>query len=87
MSLYERTELSSVVFPRTDFTIRVTQSIENHFDRMRIDLKSAIEQLTTMYRGNLIVNAFSADWTLEYGNASNGYLLRNVPRLFANGSR
>ena len=38
------------------------------------------------YRGSLIANAFNTDWEIEYGTESNGYLLRGVPRLFANGS-
>jgi hypothetical protein len=64
----------------------VNQIIESHFNSSKAVLKNAIEQLAATYRGNLIVNAFNTDWTLEYGNTANGYLLRDVPRLFANGS-
>ena len=37
-----------------------------------------------MLHCNLIPPAFNTDWSLEYGNASNDYLLRSVPRPFAN---
>jgi hypothetical protein len=30
--------------------------------------------------------AFNSDWSLEYGNESNGYLIRSVPRMFSNTS-
>ena len=74
------------MFSRIEFTVRVNQAIAKHFEGMKIDSKYGIERLGMMFRGNLIANAFNTDWTLEYGNASNGYLLRGVARLFANGS-
>ena len=85
-SLYSRSLLSIVVFPRAEFIIRVNQTIANHFNGLRADSENGIQQFVAMYRTNLIVNAFNTDWTLQYGDISNGYLLRNVPRLFANSS-
>ena len=85
-SLKTSTLLSSTVFPRSDFTIRANQAIKNHFGTLEGTTKNLIGQITAAYRGNMIGNAFNTDWTLEYGNISNGYLLRGVPRLFANSS-
>lgn len=39
-----------------------------------------------MIHGNLLASSFNTDWSLEYGNQSDGYLLRSVPRLLNNGS-
>jgi hypothetical protein len=40
--------------------------------------------ITEMFEGNLLPTAFNTDWTIEYGNESNGYLTRSVPRLYMN---
>ena len=85
-ALYKSYLLSSLVFSRTAFIVSANQTINKRFESMQPYLKYGNERLGMMYRGNLIVNAFNTDWTLEYGNASNGYLLRGVPRVFANSS-
>jgi hypothetical protein len=41
---------------------------------------------TEMFHCALLPTAFNNDWSLEYGNETNGYLLRTAPRLFSNGS-
>ena len=85
-ALYESDLSSSLVLSRTVFTLRANQTINERFEAMQPYLKYGSERVCMLYRGNLIVNAFNTDWTLEYGNASNGYLLRGVPRVFSNSS-
>ncbi|UJR12577.1 hypothetical protein I4U23_016753 [Adineta vaga] len=36
--------------------------------------------------GALVPTVFNTDWSLEYGNVSNNYFLRSVPREFSNGT-
>ena len=85
-SLYASTLLSASVFSRTTFTIRANQAIDKHIEGKAAYFKYGNQVLPMAYRCNLIANAFNADWQIEYGNESNGYLLRGVPRVFPNGS-
>ena len=85
-NLYASTLLSASVFSRTSFTIRANQTVDKRLESKKTVFKYVYEQLGMASRGNLIANAFNTDWTIEYGNESNSYLLRGVPRLFANGS-
>ena len=42
--------------------------------------------ITEMLQGNLLPTVFNTDWMIEYGNESNGYLTRSIPRLYINGT-
>ena len=85
-SLYTSTLLSTSVFSRNTFTTRANQTIRKHLEDTKTYLKNGIERVSMMYSGNLIANAFNADWMLEYGTTTDAYLLRGVPNLFENGS-
>jgi hypothetical protein len=85
-SLYKKTLLSSSVISRSTFNTRANQTIRTYFEGAKVNFKYGTERLGMLYRGNLIANAFNADWMIEYGNELNSYLLRGVPRMFGNGS-
>ena len=78
--------LSSSVLSRKSFSIQVNESINKHVQSLKVNLKYTIDRNVEMYRSNFISNGFNTDWVLEHGNASTGYLLRSVPRLFENGA-
>ena len=40
--------------------------------------------ITEVFESSLFPTGFNTDWTPEFGNASNGYLIQNIPRLYMN---
>ena len=78
--------LSSSVLSRDSFLAQANRTLNTQIQQNRVNYRYGIDRLAALYRDNLIANAFNTDWTLEYGDVADGYLLRSVPRWFANGS-
>ena len=49
-----------------------------------ISFRRSMGLMTDLMAESLIPSAFNTDWSMEYGNVSNDYLVRNVPRQFKN---
>ena len=71
---------------RDSFLTQANRTLSAQLQNNRVRYRYGIDRLSSLYRDNLIANAFDTDWRLEYGDASNGYVLRSVPHWFANGS-
>ncbi|CAF3049919.1 unnamed protein product [Rotaria sp. Silwood2] len=54
--------------------------------RAPLDFRRLLLASTALVEVNLIPTAFNTDWSIEYRNASNDYVLRNVPVMYANGT-
>ncbi|CAF3891815.1 unnamed protein product [Rotaria sp. Silwood1] len=54
--------------------------------RTPLDFRRLGRATTAILEVNLIPTAFNTDWSIEYGNASNDYVLKNVPVMYANGT-
>jgi hypothetical protein len=78
-------------------SIVTTHAISRSLFKQMTDtvLDAFTEELASHFRGNLhfmsnvsnialIPSAFNVDWLTEYGNSSNDYVLRHVPRPFIN---
>lgn len=69
---------------RLGFRSFVNGSMSNIKAQATVHFRLMIPFITEMFEGNLFPTAFNTDWTIEYGNQSNGYLVRSVPRLYMN---
>jgi hypothetical protein len=73
-ALYTRPALESTI----NSTISaLTVSVLSYFQII-------IPFVTEILESNMLPTAFNTDWTIEYGNESNGYLTRSIPRLYMN---
>ena len=71
---------------RTGFESFVNQEIQGLIGASSAHFQLVIPFVCEMFSGNLLPTAFNTDWTLEYGNESNGYLIRSVLCVFINTS-
>ena len=66
------------------FETEVASAINQFIIQIPARFQWLFRRLTEMFHGNLLPTAFNTDWSLKYGNESNDYLLRSVPRAFIN---
>lgn len=78
------TLLSPSVMSRSAFQLQANEAISRRIRGIKISLQFHVDRSVETYRGNAIANAFNTNSRLEYGSASNDYLLRSVPRWYQN---
>ena len=74
------------VVDRASFESFVNQHIQGLDILSATHSRTVIPFISEMFNGNLLPSAFNTDWNLEYGNESNGFLIRSVPRSYMNGT-
>lgn len=84
--LNNKVTINSALFTRSLFESFVNSTIHAIKTLAPSYFQILIPFLTEMLEGNLLPSAFNTDWIVEYGNESNGYLIRNIPRLYMNGT-
>ena len=78
--------VSASAWSRSFFATEMILLIEQTIRFTPDDFKRILPFTNEMFHCNFLTSSFNTDWSLEYGNESNGYVLRSVPRLFNNGS-
>lgn len=82
---FNRSTLVSVsVLPRDSFESQVSQIITQFIEQVPLNYRRFVLFMTEMLHGNLLPSLDNSDWLLKFGNASNDYLLRAIPRIFEN---
>lgn len=76
--------VSSTALSRSSFASQTAEIINQFLERVPATYRLRVAFLTELMQANLYPTSFNTDWSLEYGNASNNYLLRSFPRYFAN---
>ena len=85
-SFTKRTFVTTSVIPRYSFETQVRAMINDFITILPMDTERLTEFYSSMIIYNLLPSAFNNDWSLEFGNASNDYMIRHIPRLYDNGS-
>ena len=80
----ETTLISLFLLSRASLKLQMNVIIKQLIQQTPLELRRLTLATKHMLQGNLIATAFSTDWLTEYGNASNDYVLRNVPRRYSN---
>lgn len=80
------TLLSSLILSRDSFASHVSVIVNQFVEQISVTFRRIAPLILEIMASNLLISAFNTDWLIEYGNTTNGYLLRNIPRLFANGT-
>ena len=78
--------VTASVWSRSFFEEQTSFSIKQALRFNSADFARSFSHANEMLHCTLLPTAFNTDWSLEYGNESNGYLLRTVPRMFSNSS-
>lgn len=87
LSNFNTTKLVSTdLLPRSIFASQANTIINQLIERMPLDFHRLILGTTSLLENSLIPTIFGTDWSVKYGNASNDYLLQNIPRFYANGT-
>ena len=68
------------------FNIEVDLLVNDFTTLLPTDGRRLIRFYANMLICNTIPTSFNTDWSLEFGNESDGYIIRSTPRLYANGS-
>jgi hypothetical protein len=71
---------------RKSFEIQMNQLIDAYIALFTDELQKMIRFYIDMLYYNNLPNMFNTDWSLEYGNESNEYLLRSIPHSYNNNS-
>ncbi|CAF4439433.1 unnamed protein product, partial [Rotaria socialis] len=80
------TLVSTLLLSRDVFESQANVIIKQLIKQTPLDFQRLMVSPPLLLAANLIPSVFGTDWSIEYGNASNGYLFRNIPRLYANGT-
>lgn len=85
ISGYEESILvSATAMSRDSFQSEVRGILSQLVEQTPILFWSIISFTTDLSQGSQFATAFNTDWLIEIGNASNDYLLRNIPIEFPN---
>ena len=83
-SFRNTTLVSAYPLSREAFLSIVDTATRQFIPQVTSDFARTIGLTTELFQSNMLPTAFNIDWSLEYGNELNGYLLRSVPRAFGN---
>ena len=87
MSNFYQTRLTtSLTLSRDLFVSQISRVISQFFEAIFLHFGRNLQLLLEMIAANYFPSAFNTDWLIEYGNAANGYLVRNIPYLYDNGT-
>jgi hypothetical protein len=60
--------------------------VESIIERLPYNYRRGYELINELLHNSLLTSAFNTDWLAEFGDQSNGYRVRNVPREYNNGT-
>ncbi|CAF1310228.1 unnamed protein product, partial [Rotaria magnacalcarata] len=80
------TLVSTPLLSRDVFESQANVIIKQLTKQAPLDFQRLMVSPPLLLEVNLIPSVFGTDWPIEYGNASNDYLFRNISRLYANGT-
>lgn len=78
--------ITPLAVSRASFETQTTYYINTFTNRLLLDYGRTWQYILAIFDANLHATTFNTDWSLEPGNLSNGYLIRNVPVTFPNSS-
>ncbi|CAF1432405.1 unnamed protein product [Rotaria sp. Silwood1] len=76
--------VTALVLSRASFESQIEVILHQLIDTVPLQFQRTITFAMELIQSNLIPTSFNTDWFIEYGNASNDYLLRFIPRLYNN---
>ncbi|CAF3833487.1 unnamed protein product [Rotaria sp. Silwood1] len=79
-----RRTITALVLSRASFESQIEVILHQLIDTVPLQFQRTITFAMELIQSNLIPTSFNTDWFIEYGNASNDYLLRFIPRLYNN---
>lgn len=85
-NFYQTRLITSLAMSRDLFAYQISRITSQFFEKIFVHFGRVLQFMTEMIASHYFPSAFNTDWLIEYGNASNGYLVRNVQYLFDNGT-
>ncbi|CAF3223056.1 unnamed protein product [Rotaria sp. Silwood2] len=76
--------LTATVLLRRSFEIETAQIIAEFIQLVPNNYRGLQYFVLDLFHFSFLPTAFNNDWLLEYGDESDGYLIRSVPRSFTN---
>lgn len=74
----------TTVLSRNSLIEMVNGTISQYLSMLSFNVPLLVLSLAELAEANLIPTAFNTDWSLEYGNESNSFLIRSIPHIFNN---
>ena len=76
--------VTSTALSRASFASQTGDIMSEFIELTPVGYARTINFLNDLAQGAFLPTTFNTDWSIEYGSALNNYLLRSVPREFAN---
>jgi hypothetical protein len=76
--------VTSTAISRASFVSQTAEIIRQLITQTPANFRRMFNFIVEVSAAALIPSVFNTDWSLEYGNISNNYSLRSVPRVFLN---
>lgn len=76
--------VTSTPLSRASFKSQTDEIVRQLIENTPLDFQRMFGFTVELGAGALLPTVFNTDWSLESGNISNDYILRSVPRKFAN---
>ena len=76
--------VSTIALSRSSFQTQISSIIKQYIERVPLNFKRFTPFMSEILTGNLLATIFNSDWSLQFGNASNSYLIRAFPQVFPN---
>lgn len=85
ISNFNTTKLvSNYLLSRNVFIVQANAIINQLIQETPLDFRRLVSGTALLLECSLIPTIFGTDWTMNYGNVSNDYVLQNIPRYYAN---
>lgn len=76
--------IGTAVLSRNSFIETVNGTINDALSMLYFSIHHIIIAIAEMAEASVIPTSFNTDWSLEYGNESNSFLIRSIPHIFNN---
>ena len=86
INVNQRTLVTFKTLSRATFASEIASLIDSISERLPVNYRRGYDLITELMHNSFLSTAFNTDWSLEFGDASNSYRLRSVPREYANGT-
>lgn len=86
INVNQRILVTVTTLSRDSFASEITSLVESISERLPVNYRRGYDLITELMHNSLLSTAFNTDWLLEFGDESNSYRMRSVPREYANGT-
>ena len=82
----QRVLITPKTLSRQSFISEISAMVDSIKERLPVNYRRGYSLIIELMQTSLLSSAFNTDWLLDFGNASNSYVVQSKPRLYNNGT-